>query len=447
MTTDCDLTCQTIRSCEDFSRPYIFVSYSHRDTEEVSGLLAMMQKNHFRFWYDDGIATGSEWEDVLYERIMGCSQFLCFFTKSSVKSGHVKNEIHIARKYGKPILPVFLDDVVLRGGLELALDRQQSLTRGDHDYSDFHRRLCAALDRHAMDHITTSEESAAEELKKHYRIIKQLGNGFSGTVYRAQCLRSGCNVIIKHGTLDDSYSGDSIRDSYENERIVLSKQISCYTPIVIDCIADSGNVFLVETMIQGTSLDKIEKLSDREIVRIFLKTAKILKRYHDKGIIHCDIKPDHILVDDEDVFLIDFGACYQKNQRTKHHMIGSVGYAAPEQFGRVSEETRDKEVRLDSYTDIYALGRSLLITLARAHGTLLPVKLGQETVDLEVVLKRETTFHAEQKTYTINQERYRKEVNPLLRVVVDKMIAPRVSARFERMDEVIDCLSALHGNI
>lgn len=438
MTTDCAVLSPAVRACEDFSKPYIFVSYSHKDADEVNILLNMMQQNHFRFWYDEGIASGSEWEDVLYERIMGCSQFLCFFTKSSVRSGHVKDEIHIARKYGKPILPVFLDDVVLRGGLELALSRQQSLSRSDCGGNDFHRRLCAALDRHALDHIATSDISAAEELKKHYRMIRRLGNGFSGTVYMAQCMRSGCNVIIKHGTLDDSFSGDSIRDAYENERMVLSRQISCFTPIVIDYLADSGNVFLVETMIRGTSLDKIEKMTDKEIVRIFLKTARILKRYHEKGIIHCDVKPEHILVDDEDVFLIDFGACYQKDQKTKHHLIGSVCYAAPEQFSRVSEKSDCEEVRLNDCTDIYALGRSLLLTLARCHGTLLPVKMGET-----VMLDRETTFHSEQKMYTINQERYRKEVNPLLRVVVDKMIAPNVSARFETMDEVIDCLSAL----
>lgn len=425
-------------ACKDFSKPYIFVSYSHKDTEEVSKILSMMDENHFRFWYDRGIASGSEWEDVLYERIMGCSQFLCFFTESSVRSSHVKDEIYIARKYGKPILPVFLDDVELRGGLELALARQQFLSRGDMDTHDFYQRLCAALDRHALDHIAPTDDSAAEELKKYYRLTKKLGCGFSGNVYIAECLSSGCKVIVKHGTLDDSYSGASIRYAFENERTVLSKQISSFTPIVIDYIADSGNIFLVQTLVPGESLDKIDNLSDDKIVEIFLKTAKILKRYHAKGIVHCDVKPEHILVDDEDVFMIDFGACYQKGQPTKHHLIGSVCFAAPEQLSLVSEECKDSEVKLDGRADIYALGRSLLLTLARCHGTLLPVEMGKT-----VMLDRQTTFHSEQKMYTINLERYRKEVNPLLRVVVDKMIAQHLPARFETMDEVIECLSAL----
>ena len=39
--------------------PYIFISYSHRDTELVWPILLQMQRDGYRFWYDDGIEAGS----------------------------------------------------------------------------------------------------------------------------------------------------------------------------------------------------------------------------------------------------------------------------------------------------------------------------------------------------------------------------------------------------
>ena len=429
---------QKLRPCTDFSKPYIFASYSHKDTADVCQILQMMQQNHFCFWYDEGIDSGTQWDDVLYERIVNCTQFVCFLTKESVQSIHVKNEIHIAVKYGKPILPVFLDDVELRGGLELMLDRQQSLTRGDYSAEDFYQKLCGALDRHTVDHIATNDNSALKELQKNYHLEAQIGGGFSGKVYLGTGMRTNCKVIVKHATLDSSYTGKSIRNSYENECAVLSQQISCYAPIAIDYLSDESNIYLVESYVQGTALSKTENLTDHEITGIFIKAAKILKRYHDIGIVHCDIKPEHILIHDGEVFLIDFGACHFMDRPANHHSIGSIYYAAPEQFGKITHDGQNTGPAIDGRTDMYALGRSLLFALARNHGTL-------QTIDTDktTILDRQISFYTKQRTYALDQERYCNEVNPLLRAVVDKMIALEPSARFKNMDEVITCLSAL----
>lgn len=424
-----------IRPCTDYTKPYIFVSYSHEDSAEVYKLLAVMQENHFRFWYDQGIQSGSAWEEVIYDRITACSQFLCFLTTAAVKSDHIKDEIHLARKYGKPIVPVMLDDVVLRGALELALDRQQFLYRQTFGEADFYRQLCASLDRRSLDHIVTQDHCAMEELGRHYRFIKQIGRGFSGKVYLAESIRAGCKVIVKHATLDDSYTGRSLRDSYMNERVVLAQHISVHAPLVIDYFSDAGNIFLVETYVPGCSLGKTDDLSDHQIAQIFLETAKILKSYHTHGIMHCDIKPDHILLHEGAVFLIDFGACYLKACPDRYHSVGSASYAAPEQYGTFMGSGMDQPPQIDCYTDIYALGRSLMFTLARSHGALIQDD-GEKTVLLE------DCFDSMHQKYTLDQERYRSMVNPLLRAVVDKMTARETAYRFGSMDEVIACLSA-----
>ena len=425
-----------IHSCTELSKPYIFISYSHKDNDAVCGILKMLQDNHFRFWYDEGITSGAEWDDVLYDRITGCTQFVCFFTRSSVESHHVKNEIHIARKYNKPVLPVFLDDVVLHGGLELSLDRQQSLTQSHYSETEFYQRLCAALDPQTLNSIVTTESSARQELEKSFRIIQQIGSGFSGNVYRAQNIRTGCNVIVKHGTVDTSYTGEAVRTSYEREAQVLSKQISCFTPITIDYFADESNIYLVESFIQGQSLNKLEHLTDLQIVGFFYKAAIILRSYHNNGIIHCDIKPEHMICNEGQVFLIDFGACYMEGQTTPYHATGTVQYAAPEQYHRIDSSGKPVELSIDPRTDIFALGRSLMFTLAKNHGI-----LSQFKADRTMILDRQYSYSYKDNIYSLDQQHYSKEISPLLRSVIDKMTAENPAQRFSDMDEVITCLS------
>lgn len=428
---NCSLCNPRITACTDLTEPYIFVSYCHTDTEKVCELLQVMQDNHFRFWYDEGIESGSQWADVLYERLVNCSQFVCFFTKASVESVYVKNEIHIAAKYGKPILPVFLDDVVLRGGLELVLDRQQFLSYPDHTPKEFHKKFCNALDRHAVRNISTMDSSAKASLEASYQLDNEIGGGFSGKVYTATGIRSGCRVIVKHATVDDSYIGNAIRIAYENECRALTSQVSCFAPLAIDYFTDESNIYLVESLLPGLALSKQQALTDGQIVQVFLKAAQVLKRFHDKGIVHCDIKPEHIFLHDGEVFLVDFGACYFMDSINEPQSIGSVYFAAPEQFVNAA----GTPAAIDCRTDIYALGRSLLFTLAKHHGTLSVIDEEKTTI-----LGNGTTFASKQTSFSLDSKRYRSEVSPLLRAVVDKMTAQDPKQRFESMDEVITCL-------
>lgn len=427
-----------VQAVTDLSKPYIFVSYCHKNTPQVCKLLKLMKDNHFRFWYDEGIASGAEWGDVLYERITNCTQFVCFLTKDAVQSAHVKNEVHIASKYGRRILPVFLDDVELRGALELSLDRQQSLVSTHYEETEFYQRLCAVLDPQAIEKIVTSAGTAQEELDKRYRLHKKIGGGFSGTVYLSENLRTGGNVIVKHGTVDSSYTGDAIRQSYMAECMALSQQISSFSPIVFDLIADEHNIFLAETVAPGISINKLSGLSDHDVAQIILKAAKILKSFHERGLIHCDIKPEHIFCHDGEVFLIDFGACRQIGQLQDSHVLGSHGYAAPECYGRyVGPKEGRKFENLDGRVDIFALGRCMMFTLARMHGIVTPLDM-EKTQVLD-----QSFFSADRKVYAVDQERYRSEISPLIRAVVDKMTCKDRGERFHSMDEVIDCLKVL----
>lgn len=89
---------------------YIFVSYSHKDKKQLDPILAMLQRNGCRIWYDEGINPGADWSNVLAEKIEKCAQFFLISSENSAESTEVQFEIDIARHCGKKIVTIRLDD-------------------------------------------------------------------------------------------------------------------------------------------------------------------------------------------------------------------------------------------------------------------------------------------------------------------------------------------------
>lgn len=109
-------------------KPYIFVSYSHRDTARVLPLLEAMMERGYRIWYDQGIEAGSEWADNIARHLKDCFAFVAFTSGSSVKSENCLDEIAFAKSNGKPSLMIFLENgVVLPEGTEMQTARFQRI--------------------------------------------------------------------------------------------------------------------------------------------------------------------------------------------------------------------------------------------------------------------------------------------------------------------------------
>lgn len=92
------------------AEPYLFVSYSHRDSKDVYRVLDELHDRKFRIWYDDSCENGNDFRDELRQRIKDCSGILLFVSKSSMSSAYCGMEIIVAREYGKRLYPIYLDD-------------------------------------------------------------------------------------------------------------------------------------------------------------------------------------------------------------------------------------------------------------------------------------------------------------------------------------------------
>ncbi len=119
--------------------PFVFVCYSHEDTDVVYPEIGWLQEQSINVWYDEGISAGRVWRAEIAQAIDACSSLLYYVSKSSLDSVHCNREINLALDQDKTILPVYLADVELTDDLRVGLSRVQAQHR-DPDAS--YRHAC-----------------------------------------------------------------------------------------------------------------------------------------------------------------------------------------------------------------------------------------------------------------------------------------------------------------
>lgn len=115
-------------------KPYVFVSYSHKDMEQVTGIINRMVQNGYNVWFDEGIDPGTEWDETIAQHINGCSYFIAFISKNYIDSKNCKDELNYSRDLDKPQFLAYLEDVDLPSGMAMRMNRLQSVFL--HKYDD-----------------------------------------------------------------------------------------------------------------------------------------------------------------------------------------------------------------------------------------------------------------------------------------------------------------------
>ena len=103
----------------DGDKPYIFVSYSHKDTERVISLIRKLQNLGFRIWHDSGVPVGADWREVIAPYLKRSNIIILFLSTNSINSYNVKEEFNYAYYLQKPVLVVYLNDCMLTPGFEM----------------------------------------------------------------------------------------------------------------------------------------------------------------------------------------------------------------------------------------------------------------------------------------------------------------------------------------
>ncbi len=192
---------------------------------------------------------------------------------------------------------------------------------------------------------------------KNYEVVKKLGEGGMGVVYKAVHNLSGQEVAIK--MLPPELSQDEgIRTRFINEARLLAKLDHPNIVTLYNFLEEDQKFYLIMQFVKGKTLeDHIRekgKLPVDEAVNIFSQVCDALGYAHELGVIHRDIKPANIMITpDMRVKVMDFGIA-KLTGGTKLTAtgiaVGTVWYMSPEQI---------RGAELDARSDLYALGITL----------------------------------------------------------------------------------------
>jgi serine/threonine protein kinase len=203
-----------------------------------------------------------------------------------------------------------------------------------------------------------------------YIIEDKLGEGGFGVTYLAQKAQNRQQVVIK--TLkDDLLSHPNFsryRDKFRDEALLLAvcthhnivKIDTYFTHDDFPCIAME--------YVAGEDLWKwVERrgiLSETEALNYIRQVGEAVTFVHEKGLLHRDIKPQNIMVrDNQDAVLIDFGLArgFIPDRTQQITVELTQGFAPPEQYGPFG--------KFDQYTDVYALAATLYYLLTKTSPT------------------------------------------------------------------------------
>lgn len=136
---------------------------------------------------------------------------------------------------------------------------------------------------------------------------------------------------------------------------------------ILEVCSDENYLIVLEKFIVGKSLLKlidIGSINSKQACRYAYQICDALSFLHNNGIIHRDIKPSNIIIDNNgNAVLLDLSIARMISEKEEKDTatLGTIGYAAPEQFG-LSQSTKA--------TDIYSLGVLLNIMITGVHPTI-----------------------------------------------------------------------------
>ena len=188
-------------------------------------------------------------------------------------------------------------------------------------------------------------------IETDYKTVKAIKHSERGSVSLLQNKQNGTRFIFRH------YRGNG-----EVYRKLLG--ISCPNlPQIMETAERDGMVAVLEEYIQGDSLAYLLEgalFSHAEARKIIMQLCNALWVLHKLGAVHRDIKPENVIIRGSEAILIDFDASriFKSDTNQDTQILGTTGYAAPEQYGIAQTDER---------ADIYSLGVLLNIMLTGKH--------------------------------------------------------------------------------
>ncbi len=203
-----------------------------------------------------------------------------------------------------------------------------------------------------------------------FSIIKRIGIGARSTIYHATDNQDKTDIALKRVIFErpeDSRIFEQVETEYKVARRIDHPYVrKCYKLKKIRSMFKVKELLLSMELFDGKNLEDSPSLSLLDVLLVFRMVASGLNAMHQQGYVHCDIKPNNILLNANGAIkIIDLGQSCRVGT-TKPRIQGTPDYIAPEQVRRKP---------LGPKTDIFNLGATIYWALTGKHApTLIPKK-------------------------------------------------------------------------
>jgi len=265
-----------------------------------------------------------------------------------------------------------------------------------------------------------------------YSVEAKLGQGAMGTVFRGRHVDNASEVAIKvlHAHLVDQ---PVMLERFRREAKAAARLHHPNVVRVLELGTSGGAQLMVLELARGPSLRQLmaRPLSAERIIGLVTPILHGLAHAHDAGLIHRDLKPDNVMVEDRDGVevprLVDFGIAVLRDPddadgadklTASGVIVGTPLYMAPEQA---------KGEAIDHRIDLFALGVMVYEMLAGVPpfwGTALEIAVANITNDPPPILQRA-----------------KREVDPVLEAFARKLMARRPADRFATARDALAALA------
>ena len=261
----------------------------------------------------------------------------------------------------------------------------------------------------------------------------RLGKGGMGEVYRAEDTRLKRTVALKR--LSPYLRSDTVyRRRFQEEVERASRFSDAHVAAVYDVIEENNEMFLVMEFVEGVTLRQRlhQPMSLEQFLDIAVQCAEALIAAHGRGIVHCDIKPENIMITTAgQVKILDFGVAKhlpRSDQSSTVDRSGTVGgtpaYMSPEVL---------LEKTPDGRADIFSLGIVLYEALAGHHPFLSDSYVATTH---RILHEKPTPIHL-----------FNPKVSEELERVVSRALAKDPAERYASAHDLLDDLHAVQPGV
>lgn len=265
------------------AEPFVFISYSHRDSERVFAEISWLKDQAVNIWYDEGIEAGREWRDEIASAISGAKVLIYFVTPNSVGSENCRNEVNFAADEQIPIVTVYLEPAELTGGLRLTLSNRQAIKRFELSGEEYALKLLGFLQNYLplsnLDGNGLPDSRTGRPAKSHraaWMLLGALGIPIClGLAYWLQETYPNNRVSVEQSTIQEARLRSVAVLPFQN-----LSQNSEHEPVA-----------------DGIALDLVNGLSKIHELRVAASTSSFAfkNQYQDVGVIGRHLRVDTVL--------------------------------------------------------------------------------------------------------------------------------------------------------